>query len=88
MNRPMQHARTPEEREKPTAPEVGSVARDAARDEVGEVMEVQEGRIFLRPLGGGREWDALPEDIEQLTAWEEHRARDTAARARGRGMPR
>lgn len=65
------------------SPIVGSVARDAARDEVGEVMEVQEGRIFLRPLGGGREWDAVPEDIEQLSAGDEFAARSAAGRARG-----
>ena len=71
----------------PTAPEVGSVVRDAAREEVGEVMEVQEGRIFLRPIGGGREWDALPEDVEQVSTPDEPAARSAADRARDRGAP-
>lgn len=50
-------------------------------------MDVQEDRIFLRPLGGGREWDAVPEDVEQLNAREELMERSAATRARGRDLP-
>ncbi|MDQ0581803.1 hypothetical protein [Streptomyces rishiriensis] len=31
---------------------------------MGEVMERLEDRVVLRPVGGGREWDCLPEDVE------------------------
>ncbi|WP_231650118.1 hypothetical protein, partial [Streptomyces clavuligerus] len=44
-------------------PEVGQVVRDAATSAVGRVMGHVGGRVQLRPLRGGREWDALPEDL-------------------------
>ncbi|AKJ12397.1 hypothetical protein ABB07_20900 [Streptomyces incarnatus] len=31
---------------------------------VGEVMGRVGGRVRLRPLGGGREWDCPPESVE------------------------
>nr|WP_236061524.1 hypothetical protein [Actinacidiphila acididurans] len=45
---------------------VGTAVRDTARDRIGLVMG-QEGPYFqLRPLGGGREWDAVPERVEPV----------------------
>lgn len=49
------------------APGVGSLARDTARGEVGQVMDHQSGRVWLRPLSGGREWTAWPDEVEPLT---------------------
>ncbi|SFJ82979.1 hypothetical protein [Streptomyces pini] len=63
---------------------VGSVARDLRDGRVGDVMDVRPGRVWLRPLGGGREWDAKPDDIRPLTAHEQLRARLAAANARSR----
>jgi hypothetical protein len=63
---------------------VGSVARDLRDGRVGDVMDVHPGRIWLRPLGGGREWDARPDDVRPLTAREQLSARLAAANARSR----
>ncbi|MDQ0684588.1 hypothetical protein QFZ56_003551 [Streptomyces achromogenes] len=34
---------------------------------IGEVMGHVGGRVQLGPVGGGREWDRLPEDVEEAT---------------------
>ncbi|MGW1977453.1 hypothetical protein [Streptomyces sp. NPDC001889] len=47
----------------PYEPTAGDVVRDAAGKRIGRVMGRVGGRIQLRPLNGGREWDALPEDL-------------------------
>ncbi|GGZ45533.1 hypothetical protein GCM10010387_45050 [Streptomyces inusitatus] len=47
----------------PDRPEVGSVMRDAASRRVGRVMGLVGGRVQLRPLNGGCEWDAVPGDL-------------------------
>ncbi|GLF97249.1 hypothetical protein [Streptomyces yaizuensis] len=44
----------------------GLVVRDAATRAVGRVMGHVGGRVQLRPLRGGREWDALPEDLSPV----------------------
>ncbi|CAL9557434.1 hypothetical protein ACLIYM_28240 [Streptomyces fenghuangensis] len=47
---------------------------DTTRDRIGELMGRSGGRYFLRPPGGGREWECLPENTrlptpeEQLSA--------------------
>lgn len=66
-------------------PRIGSVARDLTRDRVGEVMDVFNGRVYLRPLCGGREWEALTEHVRQLRAREELSVRLAAINARSRG---
>ena len=45
---------------------IGSTARDTARERVGRVMAHECGRVWLRPLGGGCEWAAAPEDVEPV----------------------
>ncbi|MFD1828813.1 hypothetical protein ACFSJS_03915 [Streptomyces desertarenae] len=47
-------------------------------------MDVHPGRVWLRPLGGGREWDAEPHEVEPLTRREQLSARLAAANARSR----
>ncbi|GAB2875920.1 hypothetical protein [Streptomyces mayteni] len=42
-------------------PEVGELARDV-RGVVGRVMDREAGRVWLRPVGGGREWDVRAEE--------------------------
>ncbi|MET9295021.1 hypothetical protein [Streptomyces sp. NPDC003077] len=63
----------------------GSLAFDTARHRVGHVMDRLGTRIQLRPLGGGVEWDAQPEDVRPATALEELTARLAARDARSRG---
>ncbi|MFF1439946.1 hypothetical protein [Streptomyces sp. NPDC058295] len=38
-------------------------------------MERLGGRVVLRPVGGGREWDCLPEDVEEAAPAEVLRER-------------
>ncbi|MEU5701923.1 hypothetical protein [Streptomyces aurantiacus] len=49
-------------------PVVGTVVRDARHGRVGRVMGHEGPYIQLRPLAGGREWDAAPERIRVLTS--------------------
>ncbi|MDX6316511.1 MAG: hypothetical protein QOF84_6871 [Streptomyces sp.] len=62
-------------------PEVGEVVIDAARDAVGVVMGREGPYVQLRPIGGGREWDARPECVRPATAAERLSARVAAANA-------
>ncbi|MGW4030105.1 hypothetical protein ACWEFL_12410 [Streptomyces sp. NPDC004838] len=50
-------------REHPYEPEPGDVVLDAATRRVGRVMDRVGARVQIRPLNGGREWDARPEDV-------------------------
>lgn len=47
---------------------VGSTVRDEETGRVGEVMGHEGGRVQLRPLLGGREWDARPDRVRPVTA--------------------
>lgn len=51
-------------------PEVGCLVRDA-QGRVGKLMAYTGKRAWLRPVGGGREWDVDPRSI---TAVEEEAA--------------
>ncbi|RZU29405.1 hypothetical protein EV284_5621 [Streptomyces sp. BK022] len=44
-------------------PAPGSYALDVRDGRLGEVMGQVGGRVQLRPLGGGREWDVPPEHL-------------------------
>lgn len=48
-------------------PGVGAAVRDTARDRVGRVMGHEGPYLQLRPLGGGREWDADPRHVRTLS---------------------
>ncbi|MBO0651753.1 hypothetical protein J1792_02735 [Streptomyces triculaminicus] len=45
-------------------PLIGKVARDIARDLLGKVMDKVGPNYQLRPLTGGREWEAGPDTLE------------------------
>ncbi|MER6231704.1 hypothetical protein ABT169_21515 [Streptomyces sp. NPDC001616] len=51
-------------------PRVGSVWRDTSRDhgqgEVGQVMECDHSRVYMRPIGGGVEWRTRREYLEPV----------------------
>ena len=67
------------------APAVGDAVHDSARDRVGVVMGRVGPCFQLRPLGGGREWDARPDRIRALSSTELLSARVATANARSRG---
>lgn len=56
-------------------PGIGELAKDSAKGCIGVVMGEVGGRVQIRPIGGGREWDALPENVEPPSAREELSAR-------------
>ncbi|MFJ9380661.1 hypothetical protein [Streptomyces sp. NPDC101455] len=54
-------------------PEIGELVYDVATGRVGQAMGHEGPYWQLRPVGGGREWDALgpirhPTDAERLSA--------------------
>ena len=52
----------------PETPRIGALVRDTRRDRVGVVMAREPGRLYLRPQGGGREWETKPGDVEPISA--------------------
>ncbi len=66
------------------APAVGETVHDTARDRVGEVMGHEGPYLQLRPLGGGREWDADPHTVRTLSRSELLSAMVAEANARSR----
>ncbi|MFG3099957.1 hypothetical protein ACGFZL_05420 [Streptomyces sp. NPDC048182] len=58
-----------------TRPGIGELAKDTASGRIGVVMGEVGGRVQMRPVGGGREWDAMPNTVVALRAREELSAR-------------
>ncbi|MBK3633349.1 hypothetical protein JHN52_10375 [Streptomyces sp. MBT97] len=58
-----------------TRPVVGEVAMDSASGRIGVVMGEIGGRVQMRPVRGGREWDAMPGGVVALSACDELSAR-------------
>ncbi|GAA2246327.1 hypothetical protein GCM10010145_11670 [Streptomyces ruber] len=58
--------------------------RDTASGRVGVVMGHEGPYLQLRPLSGGREWDAAPERVRPIDAAELMHARVAEANARSR----
>jgi hypothetical protein len=58
-----------------TRPGIGELAKDSAKDRIGIVMGEVGGRVQIRPIGGGMEWDALPKNVTAPSAREELSAR-------------
>ncbi|QFR98032.1 hypothetical protein GBW32_26220 [Streptomyces tsukubensis] len=65
-------------------PAVGDAVRDTVRDRVGRVMGHIGPYVQLRPLAGGREWDASPDRLHTLTPAELLSALVAEANARSR----
>ncbi|HEY8978002.1 MAG TPA: hypothetical protein VIU15_00275 [Streptomyces sp.] len=65
-------------------PEIGALFMDVSRDTIGEYRGEWAGRWALRPLRGGLEWDAAPEDVRPVTAEQALRAKVEAANRRSR----
>ncbi|MFF7143144.1 hypothetical protein [Streptomyces nodosus] len=68
-------------------PPPGTVVRDTARDRVGIVMGHEGPHLQLRPLSGGREWDAEPGQVRPLTPAELLHARLAEVNERSRFRP-
>ncbi|MGW6755075.1 hypothetical protein [Streptomyces sp. NPDC055006] len=58
-----------------TRPGIGELAMDNARDRMGVVMGEIGGRVQMRPIRGGVEWDAMPNNVVPLGARKELSAR-------------
>ncbi|MFE6197292.1 hypothetical protein [Streptomyces sp. NPDC057838] len=58
-----------------TRPGIGELAKDTAKGRIGIVMGELGGRVQIRPVGGGREWDATPDKVVRPSAREELSAR-------------
>lgn len=58
-----------------TRPGIGELAKDSASGRIGVVMGEIGGRVQIRPVRGGREWDAMPGVVVALSAREELSAR-------------
>lgn len=69
----------------PGLPEVGDLVRDNATGRVGFYVDSVAGRLLIRPVHGGCEWEARPSDVELATPLRELRARAAEANARSRG---
>lgn len=65
-------------------PAVGTTVRDTTRNRVGVVMAHEGPYLQLRPLGGGREWDADAGRVQPLTRAELLSARVAETNARSR----
>ncbi|MFE6284926.1 hypothetical protein [Streptomyces sp. NPDC057877] len=67
------------------APRIGDTVRDAQANRIGKVMGFLGPYAQLRPIGGGTEWDAHPENLRPVSPAEALRAGVSAANARSRG---
>lgn len=56
-------------------PGVGELAKDQRTGRIGLVMGEIGGRVQMRPMNGGIEWDAMPDDVVAPKAREELSAR-------------
>lgn len=65
-------------------PAVGTHVADQRDGRLGEVMGHLGGRVQLRPLGGGREWDCPPDSVEPAPPEEVLRARVRKVNQEGR----
>ncbi|MGW7606883.1 hypothetical protein ACWGKW_06290 [Streptomyces sp. NPDC054766] len=69
----------------PPEPPIGSYAVDTRTGRLGTVMGSEGPYVQLRPLGGGREWDCVPEAVRQATTAERLSAATAYVNARSRG---
>ncbi|MFB7256004.1 hypothetical protein [Streptomyces nojiriensis] len=57
------------------SPGIGELAKDQKTGRIGIVMGEIGGRVQMRPVGGGVEWEAMPGDVVAPRAREELSAR-------------
>ncbi|MFD4258780.1 hypothetical protein ACFWR9_14365 [Streptomyces sp. NPDC058534] len=68
-------------------PTTGTVVVDERTNRTGVVMDRVGTYLQLRPVGGGREWDADPAHVRAASSAERLRASVAAANARSRALP-
>lgn len=66
-------------------PKIGDAVEDAKLRKFGRVMGFVGPYVQLRPIGGGREWDAKPEHLRPVTNAQAMSAGVAAANERSRG---
>jgi len=66
------------------APRVGDIMKDTTTNRVGKVMGFVGPYVQLRPLGGGMEWDARPEQLVSTSPAEALSAGVAEANSRSR----
>ncbi|MEU5308935.1 hypothetical protein [Streptomyces sp. NPDC021562] len=71
----------------PLPPAAGTVVVDERAGRTGVVMGHVGPYLQLRPLGGGREWDADPAKVHVASSAERLSASVAAANARSRAFP-
>ncbi|MCY0933593.1 hypothetical protein [Streptomyces sp. H34-S4] len=62
--------------------DIGSVMKDTKAGRAGTVAGASDGKIQLRPLGGGMEWDVDPKDVERVSPRDELKLRLAAENER------
>ncbi|MFI8878450.1 hypothetical protein [Streptomyces sp. NPDC055243] len=65
-------------------PDVGAVAVDIATGRVGVVMERGPSRVYLRPPGGGKEWETEHGSVRKANPHEELQAKVAMVNAESR----
>ena len=66
-------------------PNRGDTVEDTSTKRVGKVMGFEGTYVQLRPVGGGLEWDAHPENLQPVTGAEALSSAVALANARSRG---
>ncbi|MFI9616924.1 hypothetical protein ACIHCM_35550 [Streptomyces sp. NPDC052023] len=66
-------------------PKLHELVEDAGSRRIGKVMGFEGPYVQLRPVGGGVEWDARPENLKPVRTSEGLGAAVAAANARSRG---
>lgn len=64
-------------------PAIGQIVQDTQRNRTGRVMGHEGPYVQLRPVAGGREWDASPDALRTATPAEARRAGVNATTAGG-----
>jgi hypothetical protein len=64
-------------------PAIGQIVQDTQRNRTGRVMGHEGPYVQLRPVAGGREWDASADDLRAATPAEARQAGVKAANAGG-----
>ncbi|MFF4308348.1 hypothetical protein [Streptomyces sp. NPDC001601] len=66
-------------------PRIGDMVRDVGTGKIGKVMAAVGTYVQLRPVHGGIEWDAKPENLRPVSVAEALGPAVAAANARSRG---
>ena len=66
-------------------PNLGDTVEDTSANKVGKVMGFEGPYVQVRPIGGGLEWDARPDNLRPVTGTEALRSAVAVANARSRG---